>query len=173
MTTLPLTAEAYAVERLPPGWATADVTLRHTDGRLTHRTEIIDLRSTPNNRYLHEPVAMIAFKCFLLFAAKVPLYFLVYSAYQILRTPIVAILHLSSTALVKEIWAIARIPFYFIALELAALYGILKPLEGRALFNELERALHGGKGLRQTVEYQKERPPLEWCKEGFTELEPK
>lgn len=165
MNFIPLTADKYPVEELPPGWATAEVTFRHADGKLTHRYEILDVRFKDEHRtrYAHEPMNMIAFKCFGLFLLGLPIYFLIYTAFQFVRTPIVSVLNLSPTAFLKQIWAIARIPMYFIGLEYAAFYGIFNPLEGRAFFAMLERAFHDGKGLHESVQYQQDMTFKELC----------
>lgn len=176
MTVLPLTADKYPVEKLSPGWVTADVKIRHANGTETHRYEIIDLRHKDTidhaTRYLHEPMSMIAFKCFALFSVGLPVYFLVYTAYQFIRTPIVTVVNLSPTALLKQIWNIARIPIYFVGLEWAAFFGIFDPLVGRALFGQIEGAFHE-KGLHESFQYQKEDPTLkDLCILSMTNLEP-
>lgn len=155
----------YPVEALPYGWQTAEVTFAHTDGKVEKRYEIIDRRfKTPEGkRYPQEPMAMVAFKCFNLFLVGLPLYFLAYTAVHLIRLPIVTLLNCSPTAFVKQIWTLVRIPFYFIALEFAALYGVFKPLEGRASFAQLESQLHGGKSRRDSVQYKDELPFLNLC----------
>jgi hypothetical protein len=175
MTVLPLTADKYPVEKLPPGWATADVKIRHANGTETHRYEVLDLRfdSTIDHatRYLHEPMSMIAFKCFALFLVGLPIYFLVYAAYQFIRTPIVTLVNLSPIAFLKQIWNIGRIPIYFVGLEYAAFYGIFNPLEGRALFGRIEGAFHE-KGLHESLQHRKDDPTLkELCIDSMITLE--
>jgi hypothetical protein len=172
---LPLTADSYSVESLPQGWVTAEVNFRHADGKVSSRYEILDVRLGPieqADRYCHEPLVMIAFKCFGLFILVLPLYFLLYTAYQIVRTPIVVVANLSPTALIKQIWAIARTPLYFLKMEYAAVYGIFRPLEGRALLSSAESELHGGKGLHDDCNYQK-APFGPCCKKSLLDLEPK
>lgn len=145
-------------EKLPLGWVTAEVTYKHRDGALSSRYEMLDVRRDPMKkatRYLHRSMHEIAVTCSTLFFIGLPLYFLVYTAFQFVRTPIVSIVNLSGKAFLKQIWAIARIPIYFIGLECAALYGICNPLEGRAFFGVLESALHDGKGRRDAIQYQK------------------
>lgn len=145
----------YPVEKLPKGWETSEVVFRHANGaESSPRYEIIHIET--QNRYLHEPMRTTACKCLALFLVGLPLYFLTYTAYQLIRTPIVSLVHLSPTAFLNQIWAIARIPLYFIGLEFAALYGIFYPIAARALFAEVESQFHDGKGLHQSIQYQKE-----------------
>ncbi len=136
----------YDLERLPKGWANFKVTLECRDGREKTRYEILDVRSrkAPYTRYQQEPLGLTAFKCFELVLA-LPFYFLGYGIFHLVRLPIVTLVHLSPSAFFKQIWTLVRIPFYFVALEFSALYGIFKPLEGRALFSSWEKALHDGK----------------------------
>lgn len=49
-------------------------------------------------------------------------------------------------SLIETIWIAVKTPFYCLALQFAALYGITwSLLEGRALFALIEKSLHGGK----------------------------
>jgi len=106
---------------------------------------------------------MIALKCFGLFLFVLPAYMLVYTLIHCIRLPLVPLINLSPTALLRQVWKIARIPLYFMALEFAALYGSLKPLEGRALFAKFESDLHDGKTRREAEQYQKKSAPdLYW-----------
>lgn len=148
----------YPLEALPEGWANVKVIFRHRNGQVEKRIEILDL--SDQKRYIQEPMAMIAFKCFGLFIIVAPLYFLAYTLVQLIRLPIVPLVNLSPTAFLKGIWDIVRIPFYFIALECASLYGIFKPLEGRALFGKFESDLHDGKTRRESEQYQKKSLPV-------------
>ncbi len=165
----------YPLENLPKGWANAKVQFKRSNGKPVDRIEILDLRSLkskfpsevldlkskPCPRYPQEPMAMIAFKCFGLFLIVLPIYFLIYTSVHLIRLPIVAAMNCSPTAFAKQIWTLVRIPYYWIALECAALYGIFRPLEGRALFGKLERDLHGGKNRRDAVQYLKELSPFQ------------
>lgn len=160
----------YPLEALPSGWANVNVDFRHTDGKITRRIEILDTRT--QNRYLQEPMAMVAFKCFGLFVLVLPFYFTFYTAYHLIRLPIVTLLNLSPIAFLNQIWKISRIPIYFFALELAALYGIFYPLEGRAKFGDLESQLHDGKTRREAEQYQKRQiPPLQLGWEALSAVE--
>jgi hypothetical protein len=144
----------YPLEVLPDGWANAKVFFSHRDGRVEKRIEI--LRLSDGSRYSQEPLAMIAAKCFGLFAALLPCYMAVYTLFHLIRLPVATLLNLSPSTFCKQIWKIVRIPFYFIALECAALYGVFNPLEGRALFGKFESVLHDGKTRREAEQYKKE-----------------
>lgn len=143
----------YPLEKLPVGWANARVTLEHKGGEIETRVEIIDLKT--GTRYLQEPMPMIALKCAGLFALLLPPYLLIYTLFQIIRTPIATVVNLSLTVFVKQIWSIVRIPFYAAALEFAALYGVFRPLEGRALFGKFQSDFHDGKTRRQAEQHLK------------------
>ncbi len=150
------TTGKYPLEVLPKGWTNAEVTYL-SQGKENTRIEILDMKG---NRYWQEPMFVIAIKCFLLFFVGLPGYFLVYTAVHLIRLPIVTLWNGSPTALFKQIWAIVRIPFYLIGLECAALYGIFKPLDGRALFGEIESSLHDGKTVRDAAQHEKNAPPV-------------
>lgn len=138
----------YPLEVLPNGWANAKVSFKNRE-----RYEIVHLKS--NTRYLQEPMKLVAFKCFELFLVGLPLYFLCYAAFHLVRLPVVTLLNGSPKAFLKQIWTLVRIPFYWISLMFAALYGAFNPLEGRALFGALENSLHG-KDRRSSVTYKSE-----------------
>ncbi len=135
----------YPVENLSWGWKTVKSTPK--------RNAIIDAKQYPQ-----EPMVMVAAKCGMLFIG-LPFYFLAYTAVHLIRLPIVTLVNASPTAFLKQIWKLARIPFYWVGLEFAAFYGVFKPLEGRALFGDLERSLHDEKPRRQAVNYKNE---LSW-----------
>lgn len=147
---LPLANAAgkYPLEPLPKGWGYFERV--KSDGKIQY--EVIDLRfkDVGRIRYKHEPMKMIAVKCFLLYIAGLSLYFLAYTAIHLVRMPIVTIVHCSPQIFVEQLWALVKIPLYFLALEFAALYGIVRPLEGRALFSGIEACLHGSKKDRWT-----------------------
>lgn len=143
----------YPIESLPSGWATAEVAFRHRNNDQETRREIIDLKNS--KRYLQEPLGVIAGKCLGLFLVAFPCYTIAYTFFHVVRTPIVTVANLSLNAFGKQVWALVRIPFYFIALESAALYGTFKPLEGRALFGELESQFHDGKKRQDAIQYEK------------------
>jgi len=128
------------------GWEQRDITYAHRNGKTDTQVQVIDLK-----RYNDDHKFLIAFKCAALFALVIPLYFSIYSTFQLLRLPIVTVFNLSPVAFCKQIWAIVRIPFYLIALELAAFQGVFKPMEGRALFSAIERDLHDGKSTQEVV----------------------
>lgn len=47
----------------------------------------------------------------------------------------------------RTIWTVVKTPFYCLALEFAALYGLVwSPYQGMALFGAVEQSLHEGKG---------------------------
>jgi len=149
---------AHPLETLPEPWVNAKVTFQHQNGAYDHRFEIID--TTSGNRYLQEPMYLIAFKCFMLFSLVLPAYYILYNFLHLIRIPTVTILNLSLIDFVKQVWTVIRAPFFYIALECAAIYGTFKPLEGRALFAEIESAWHDNKNRRESENYQKDRPFL-------------
>ena len=102
---------------------------------------------------------------------RTSLYFSIYIGHQTVRAATVSIAHLSPTAFLKQIWAAARVPFYLICLEFAALYGAFSPLAGRALFAKVESRFHDGKGLHESVQYQKKIDILETCKNSLIDLD--
>lgn len=152
------------VETLPEGWKTAEVGFFHRNGKKETRIEIID----PNGmRYVHEEMGVTAIKCFMLLIGT-PIFLGLNIFWHALRTPI-ATLAAPLVSLVKLIrnptwiqtkefvkdllwniplffikgmWNIVRAPFYAIAMEFAALYGVFKPIEGRSLIAKIERGWH-------------------------------
>jgi len=128
-----------AVEDLGAGWA-YETMVRGAEEKVV----IVDLAT--HLRYVSEPMFVIAVKCALLFSVGLPIYFLCYTVFHLIRLPVVTLANFSLKAFAKQLWKIVRIPFYFIALELASFYGVFKPLEGRALFAGLENWLHDQKG---------------------------
>lgn len=162
----------FRIQSLPEGWANAKVAVTHTDGRVEHRIEIIDTHT--QLRYMNEPLLLISAKCVALFLLVLPSYFLFYTAFHLIRLPVVTLVNLSPTALLVQIWKIARIPIFLIGLECAALYGLLNPLEGRALFGIIESMLHDGKNLRHAERDLGISPKVVWenlsAKENKTSL---
>ncbi len=150
----------WGLEPLPDKWANVEVTFNCRQGKEWSRIQIMDLQS--GDLYLHEPVSITAIKCFGLFLLVNPLYFLFYTATCLIRLPLVPIVNCSISALFKELWHIVKIPFFFIGMELAALYGVFNPLTGRAYFAKMESLLHDGKTKRQARQHVKEteRAPL-------------
>lgn len=132
---IPLIADEYPFESLSQPWFNAEV--ERATGK--KRYEIID-RST-GERYRQEPITMIAFKCFLLSLAT-PYYLSGYMAFHLARIPFAIISERSLKTLLPSIKAVVKAPFYAIAFEFAALYGIFKPLEGRALLSKIELRWH-------------------------------
>lgn len=141
----------YPLEALPDQWVNARVSKESRRPRI----EILDPQH--RTRYRQEPLAIIAWKCAMLLVGT-PFYCLAYTAIHLIRLPIVALSTLSPLTVAKQVWKIARTPFYGIALWFSALYGVVKPLEGRALFGKWEKKLHDGKGLHQSL--QKSDLPL-------------
>ncbi len=156
-------SDVNKVESLPKGWQTVSLIFKHRDGRRERRIEVIDPK---NNRYWHEPMAITALKCFELLIG-IPLYLALYTSWHLLRTPITAVATLVSSfskfvchpcksgkqflvdlvwtipkILIQGIWTIVRAPFYAIAMEFAALYGLFRPCQGKALVGQAERAWH-------------------------------
>ncbi len=146
------------LETLPTGWGYAEVTIRHGNGDVSApRLEVIDLRS--QSFYPPDSMTVIACKCAALFWIGIPLYMGAYTIFHLLRLPLATIRNLSPKVFYKELWKLVQIPFYLIALEFAALYGLFKPLEGRILIGRIENSLHDGKG-RQSDCRKKELPLL-------------
>lgn len=133
----------HPTEKLYGSWENATVSIRHRDGTPEARFEIINTNT--NERYLQEPQWLISVKCAALALMILPVYSFVYNALHLIRLPIATLLHLSPTILCKEIWTLVRFPLYVVGLELAAIYGIFSPLNGRAMFGRIESALHAGK----------------------------
>jgi hypothetical protein len=132
---IPLTTDAPVVESLAEPWYTAEVKL--VNGNM--RYEIFNRETLL--RYQHEPVRMIAFKCAML-VIGIPFYLFAYSLFHIVRVPFCIVNELSFRTVPYSIWAIVKAPFYAIAFEFACLYGIFKPLEGRALISKVESDWH-------------------------------
>jgi hypothetical protein len=162
----------YPLERLPDGWRNAEVVIRRSNGvSVTRRIEILELSTM--TRYPQEPLIRIAVKCFGLFLIVQPLYFFIYTIVHFFRLFLVPIVNFSPFALFKEAWKIVQIPFFYTGMEFAALYGIVSPLEGRAVLNYLEQGLHDGKGRREAVQYERvERSYLEYFQEALFEEDP-
>jgi hypothetical protein len=149
------------LEVLPDGWANASVSLQGKEPRY----EIINLET--HTRYHQEPLSVIAIKCFGLFLVVLPMYFLFYTALHLARLPVVTIVNGSPTAFFKQIWHLVQLPFYFIALEFSALWGIFRPLEGRALFATVEKRLHGGKDTHSAINRKDE---IRWLEQTWRAL---
>lgn len=145
---------------LPVGWEVADVYFRRTNGHIERRAEILH-----TGRYRSEPLNEIAFKCGALFFLVLPAYFIAYTAFHLIRLPIVTLANFSLKACIEQIRTLVRIPFYWIGLEMAALIGIFKPLEGRALFGSLEKDLHDGKKFQKATDFN---TSLKFCWEMFS-----
>lgn len=145
----------YLREDLPPGWENVVVDLRRGNGQHVRRVEILDVAN--ETLYSQEPLNMIAFKCFGLFAFINSTYFILYTLQHFMRLVLVPIVNVSLLAIFKEAWKIVQIPFLYIGMQFASLYGIFKPLEGRALFAKFESILHDGKTRRDAEQYQKIR----------------
>lgn len=186
---------ACPIQKLPSGWATADVTFSHRNGSLETRREIIELAT--GKRFLQEPVLNISIKCALIFFGSflyAPLYLSTLALRGALLPMAIVAKHVSyfvkdpsrataagigralmkgPYALLKEIWHIVKIPLYVIGLQAAALQGIIHPLEGRKNFGELESRMH------QANHYRDFRNPrfndqnfLRLLLESLTEEEP-
>jgi hypothetical protein len=138
-------------EQLPPGWAYAAIP---KEGQTVYYA-IVDRRDKENPVfYLNEQMMVTSLKCMGLLIKIFP-YGFGFVTLHLIRAPLALFYHQSLSAFGKEVWEVVRAPFYCIALEFAALYGIFKPLEGRALFASLEKSLHDGKNRKDRVEYNK------------------
>ena len=99
--------ESYPVEKLSSGWLNARVTFQRRDLSRTARIEIISFKT--NERYLQEPMQLIAFKSFGLAAFILHAYFFCYGVFHLLRLPIITLRTLSPTVFVHEIWTLSLI----------------------------------------------------------------
>jgi hypothetical protein len=151
---------------LPESWVYALVERRRGNGDFAKRWEIIDLdlaaekRSGGNPRYRCDSLQTIRRKC--LFAATfLPMYTAAYMVWHAVRAPLSALNVFFQTfeefinqptfyALVKLVfaaplqaarcfWFVVRAPFCSIAMQFAAFYGIVRPLEGRKHSAAVER----------------------------------
>jgi hypothetical protein len=144
--------------------------------RTIHREGMSRLEMTNQQtllRYPDESLAHIALKCYGLAQAVLALYMIVYTLIHLIRLPLIPILHRSLSPLSTESWNVVRIPFYWIALQCAAMYGMFSPLEGRALFAHYEKELHGGKGREHAVNRRGNFDAFGAFLDAITELEPK
>lgn len=163
-------ADFSPTEILPQGWVYADISYNHRNGTTGRRIEIIE--TATENRFLNEPMNVIACKCGALFLLGLPAYFIGYTLFHLVRIPLALMYHRSVSLFCKAIWNVARAPFYFVGLEFAALYGVFHPLEGRSLFAQIEGALHCGKSRREDFRDQKiEQSDLDFLKNAFLESE--
>ncbi len=162
----------YPIESLPSGWDNAQVFFRSRNGvDERRRIEILDLET--NERYPQEPLVMIAFKCLGLFLFVNTAYFVFYTIVQFARLFIVPVVNLSRLAFFKEAQQVVKIPFFYIEMQFAALYGVFKPLEGRAYFAKLESDLHWGKTRKEAEQYRKEEHSIfELAKDAFCNEDP-
>lgn len=164
MTTL---CSEFPIEALPAGWATYTVPFLHRSGEKEARYEVIDLKTEPKVRYLHEPMYVTACKCAGL-VIGIPFFLMASISWHLIRTPITALVTLCISlgralsyrdkahtiqflkdlvwtvpkGIVEGIWMIVRAPFYAVAMEFAALYGVFRPLEGRKAVAAIERGWH-------------------------------
>lgn len=154
-----------AVETLPADWETYRIWFHHSDGTSDERLEIVH---TPTGvRYAHEPLDRISAKCLLLFLGT-QFFGYNYMAWHLVRAPLVAVaiaiqsiwqairhpnweevtrafaavIWTAPLAFLENIWAAIRTPYYVWKIELAGLYGIVKPLQGREKIAEAERDWH-------------------------------
>ncbi len=148
---------------LPERWTHAYVERRLLSGEIAGRWEIIDLEEN-NHRYPSEGYSSI--RCTCLSAATVlPIYGTAYLVWHAVRAPLGAIstffhtveelMTRPSISLVgrliclpvchfaQGVWMAIRTPLFMIALESAALYGLVRPLEGRRCFASIERVWRG------------------------------
>ncbi len=168
------------VETLPDGWWTGE--FRTQKGRYYDQVD-------PNTglRYWHEPMCATALKCALLLVF-IPIYLSIYVAWHVIRAPIVATVlslraadafirnpskdHLQSLGLAliweapksicKSIWYIVRAPFYAIAMEFAALYGVFCPTKARVWVGNVERQWHEV-DLKSDIRYSRDSArPFLW-----------
>lgn len=155
---------------LPDRWAYAFVERRRSGGEIAGRWEIIDLDPASEKlnggtpRYRSDGFGAIRCKCIAI-AAVLPLYTVAYMTWHVARAPFTAISHFFQTveemlnrpscsvfvnlALsplrhgMHRLWLAVRAPFCMIAMQSAALYGLVRPLEGRLLCGAAERYWRG------------------------------
>lgn len=111
---------------------------------------LIDLST--GRKYLNESPWCVRFKCFLL-TLGTPVVHLIASICHIAYRIFDLFNHLCLesekpmqkrlTQVREDIFNIAMTPLVFVGLELSAIYGILRPYDGRKLYASLERSLYG------------------------------
>jgi hypothetical protein len=149
---------------VPEGWERKTVQFRHRDGTLETRVEIIDLET--KQRYLNEPLVQTAFKC-LGIVIGLPFFTAGYIAYQAVRATSIAVTTLYRATrslfqdsslvrvaidlafeipatLIQAVWNSVQAPLYAFPMALAALIGIVLPLQGRVYVGAIEKAWKGG-----------------------------
>ena len=163
-------------EPLPEKWTRALIERTRFNGERARRWEIIDLDPVAerlnggNLRYPCESTRHIRAKCALA-SVGLPLYTMAYMVWHSVRTPLsslyvffqrfeIFITHPSKNVLLQiflqplkqlfgGLWLVARAPFYMIAMQSAALYGVVRPLEGRKQCGAVERLWKRGASFRQ------------------------
>lgn len=184
MMALPATEDLSSREELPSGWDTYRVFWKDRKGIESWRTEIVSQRT--GERFQHEPMLTTAFKCFLL-VVFTPVYLLGYMGFHFLRTPLTMLATVARSiyllgsrpswpqvlqlgkdlcltaphCFLKGCAAMLKAPFYSISLQVAALYGMVRPLEGRAWVGFIERKWHGTDSHRADFTYALDRMSLE------------
>ncbi len=166
-----LNAQNCPTPLLPDRWAYAFIERQRTAGDVSGRWEIIDVDAASEKAhgsslcYPNEAFGSIRRTC-LVVAATLPIYGVAYAAWHLVRAPFSAVSiffynveemltrpGLSVLAnLARQpiqhigysLWMVVRTPFCMIAMQSAALYGLINPLEGRQLCGALERYWRGG-----------------------------
>ncbi len=156
----------YDSERLPESWVYALVERKRSCGEFAKRWEIIDLdpasekRHGGNLRYRCESQQTIRRKC-IATAAVLPIYTTAYMVWHAVRAPLSALNVFFQTfeefitqpsictlgklfasaplQAARSFWLVVRAPFCSIAMQFTALYGIVRPLEGRKHSAAVER----------------------------------
>lgn len=130
------------------------------NGNITEPQFIID--ATTGKRYLNESTEVIRFKCFFL-SLGTPLVHIPYGAASVAYKVMKLLSNgyfwscgqnedsnndsdHSSESLEDSLRIVTQIPS-IIGLELASIYGVLNPLDGRKLYASIERAQYGGSVL--------------------------
>ncbi len=145
----------FPLESLPNGWM-------NRRNLVKNRLEIVS--QNDRLRYQQEPMSLIAFKCMGLFLFVLPFYMTIYTILHLIRLPVISYVHRSISLSMKQVIAIVRIPFYWLALQFSALLGIFRPLEGRAWFAHFEKRLHGGVERRDAANFYDRLDVVEECK---------
>lgn len=166
-----LTAQNCPTLTLPDRWAYAFIERQRKSGEVHGRWEIIDLDASSekahggNLCYPNEGFSSIRRTCIAV-TATLPLYGIAYAIWHTVRAPFSAIsiffytveemltrpslgvlanlVRLPIHHVARSLWMVVRTPFCMLAMQSAALYGLINPLEGRQLCGAAERYWRGG-----------------------------
>ena len=163
-----ITSDKIEIEELPLGWDTARVTYKTKEGLVKTSIQIIDHRKDPPLQFRHDSMRLISIKCALL-VLGIPLLALMTTFVYGLRAMTLVITtfgRLVCALTQARNWGdVKRISFRMLTdlpsilcqtsletirlmglafiMEIYCLYGILCPLQGRALAGQVERDMRG------------------------------